>query len=107
MHLVRFIFPRHRLILIATIYDPPNGINGRYTIIVVAQKTEISISADGDFGEMKKMETLSKRRRVDTGMSQHSPEFVHTWAFDITVWNSALLENDEYYVAENFTYMFR
>ena len=28
------------------------------------QKTEIAISADGDFGEMKKMETPSKRRRV-------------------------------------------
>ena len=28
------------------------------------QQTEISISADGDFGEMKKMETLSERRRV-------------------------------------------
>ena len=27
------------------------------------QKTEISISADGDFGEMKKTETPSKRRR--------------------------------------------
>ena len=29
-----------------------------------AQKTEISVSADGDFGEMKKTETPSKRRRV-------------------------------------------
>ena len=28
------------------------------------QKTEISISADGDFGDMKKTETPSKRRRV-------------------------------------------
>ena len=28
------------------------------------QKIEISIFADGDFGEMKNMETLSKRRRV-------------------------------------------
>ena len=28
------------------------------------QKTEIAISVDGDFGEMKKMETPSKRRRV-------------------------------------------
>ena len=32
---------------------------------VDAQKTEISVSADGDFGEMKKTETPSKRRRVD------------------------------------------
>ena len=31
---------------------------------VSAQKTEISISADGDFGEMKKTETPSKSRRV-------------------------------------------
>ena len=31
---------------------------------VAAQKTEISISADGDFGEMKKTETPSKRLRV-------------------------------------------
>ncbi len=29
-----------------------------------AQNTEISTSADGDFGEMKKIETPSKSRRV-------------------------------------------
>ena len=34
------------------------------TKFVSAQKTEISISADGDFGEMKKTETPSKSRRV-------------------------------------------
>ena len=32
------------------------------TKLVDAQKTEISVSADGDFGELKKTETLSKRR---------------------------------------------
>ena len=34
------------------------------TKLVVAQKTEISISADGDFSEIKKTETPSKSRRV-------------------------------------------
>ena len=29
-----------------------------------ARKTQISVSADGDFGEMKKTETPSKRRRL-------------------------------------------
>ena len=32
--------------------------------IIDAQKTEISISADRDFSEIKKTETPSKRRRV-------------------------------------------
>ena len=32
--------------------------------IADAQKTEISVSEDGDFGELKNMEIPSKRRRV-------------------------------------------
>ena len=35
---------------------PQNG-----TKVIDAQKTEISISADGDFGETKKTETPSKK----------------------------------------------
>ena len=41
-------------------YAPKTG-----TKFVGAKKTELSISADGDFDEMKKAETPSKRRRVD------------------------------------------
>ncbi len=38
--------------------------NRERTKFIGAQNTEISISADGDFGEMKKTETPSKSRRV-------------------------------------------
>ena len=61
-----FICHRIRLILIAIIYNPPNGITGKYKAIVYAQNSEISVSADRGFVEMKKHETPSKRRRVGT-----------------------------------------
>ena len=74
MHLVRFLF----LCISSASFDPhcdyletANKITGKYEVIVDAQKSEISISADTDFDGMKKAETLSKRRRVGryvTGM---------------------------------------
>ena len=54
------------------LFNPFNGMTETYQTIpqktgtkfVGAQKTEISISADGDFGQLKKTETPSKSRRV-------------------------------------------
>ena len=45
------------------------------------QSTELSISADGDFGEMKKTKTPSKRRRVRRQVQQWS----QYWAREVCV----------------------
>ena len=57
MHLVRFLF----LCISSASFDShcdyletANKITGKYEVIVDAQKSEISISADTDFDEMKK-----------------------------------------------------
>ena len=39
-------------------------ITGKYKAIVDAQKAEISVSAEGYFGEMQKTDTPSKIRRI-------------------------------------------